>query len=552
MPTIPSGYKLYSADMYVYYYYFDAVTDGSLTVGAYQVMHSWKEYGLTWDIAAPDTNTYISSTRLSTGQMSGARGAYINSPQTTSFDVTAAAAAWYADPSTNNGIALKYESGTNISVILKTYEAGADHRSYFVITYVEESNISGVYKIKNANNGLYLDVTDGGTTAGTPMQQWSGTSTDNNLNQLFKITFVKTVGTTDPVNYYTIRPMTNSQMGLEAEFSGINRNATIESIWYKDNWSDLLYNHVWAISKNGNYYTIKNGRVDDNSYLTAPSNTTNGAAIYTSDTIYDTSKWIFEPYTGEPIEETHFFNNTSGLMVGEKFTFDAYMRSSSIGVNGPVQYSVTNSDGTATDKATINSLGVVNALKFGKINVRATYSGAPWIWYYTVDIFDMEHMIIYRTRNRERLGFADMSDNNDITPITAEDLLYGLKTKKELTEDPLNFKESDFGSDNNILSVSQRVEKIQALFNDYLSEDDVFRTILPEMLKHFVEGKGEDFSNSALTNEVKNHAKTEKYVNGVVDIVKEQISSFKGRIANLHYDEELWVQPAQRKRTRDS
>ena len=95
-------------------------------------------------MASPSTNTYISSTRLSAGPFSGSRGAYANSPKTVSFDVTSAAEAWYEGTSPNYGIALKYEGGTNSSVILKSCEAGSLYRAYYIITYTEPEIVSGV------------------------------------------------------------------------------------------------------------------------------------------------------------------------------------------------------------------------------------------------------------------------------------------------------------------------------------------------------------------------------------------------------------------------
>ena len=139
--------------------------------------------------------------------------AYEDSPRTTSFDITAAAASWYNGTANNQGIALEYEQGTTDTVMLKSYESGTAYRAYFIVTYTENT-LSGVYKIKNAQTGLYLDVKDGGYTDSTEMQQLSGTSTDNNRNQLFKISFVKTHGTSQQLNYYTIRSMTNSELGL--------------------------------------------------------------------------------------------------------------------------------------------------------------------------------------------------------------------------------------------------------------------------------------------------------------------------------------------------
>ena len=389
MPTLPDGCEFHAAKLYVYYYYYDKVTDGSLTAGAYQVLHSWSESGtsgLTWNMASPSTNTYISSTRLSAGPFSGSRGAYANSPKTVSFDVTSAAEAWYEGTSPNYGIALKYEGGTNSSVILKSCEAGSLYRAYYIITYTEPEIVSGVYKIKNAANGLYLDVDNGGATAGTRVQQWSTATEANKRNQLFKITFVQTYDTNTKLNYYTIRPMTNSALGLETALSG-SRNATISTMSVNDSWAELTGNQLWAISKDGSYYTLKNGMPSANSYLTAPASATNGEAVYTADSAGTTSQWILEPYTGEALNGVRKLSGALNLITGEELTYQICMYSSAVGVNGPVRYSVKNTDGTATDKATIEeSTGHLTALKPGQIKIRATYTGAPYIWFWTATI----------------------------------------------------------------------------------------------------------------------------------------------------------------------
>lgn len=412
MPSLPSGCSFYAANLYVYYYYYDSVTSGGLTAGAYQVMHSWSETGLTWDIAQPSTTTYISSTRLSTAYMSGSRSAYSSSPQTVSFNVTNAAASWYANSSTNYGIALKYESGTNASVILKSYEAGSDYRAYYVITYTEPQIVSGVYRIKNAQNGLYLNTANGGYAAGTKIQQYSESDGDADLSQLFKITFVQTVGATDQLNYYTIRPMTNNGMGLESSLSGTSRDVTIETMSTSDNWANLLYNHSWVISQSGSYYTIKNGRVSDTSYLTAPSNTTDGATVFTSDTITNYSKWIFEPYSDDSFDEVIWNDYPIRMIPGQTFWCDGDMYSSSIGVNGPVTYRVANTDYTDTDKATIDKFsGRLKANSVGTIKIGFTYQGSPWIWWRTVEV---EPSIegTYHFENKETSRFMQ-PDNQD-------------------------------------------------------------------------------------------------------------------------------------------
>lgn len=414
MPSLPEGCNLYAAKLNVYYYYYNSITDGVLTAGAYQVMNSWAESGsngLTWNMAQPNTTAYISSTRLSTCYMSGSNGAYLSSPKVASFDVTSAASSWYANSSANYGIALKYESGTNASVILKSYEAGSDYRAYFVVTYTEPQIISGVYRIKNAKNGLYLDITGGGYSTGTEIQQWSEAEAGFERNQLFKVTFVRTFGDSEQLNYYTIRPMTNNAMGLESPLSGTSRNVTIGTMSSSDDWNSILYKQSWAISKNGNYYTIKNGRVSVSSYLTAPSNTINGEPIFTSDSITDYSKWIFEPYTGEDLYGVAWTSYVSTLFVGERFSYGGIMYDQDVGKNGPLKYDVTNIDDSETDKATIDlDSGLLRAIKPGQVKVNITYDGAPRIW---SSIIEIKPNFVETLINKGCISFTDIKYTDD-------------------------------------------------------------------------------------------------------------------------------------------
>ena len=148
-----------------------------------------------------------------------------------------------------------------------------------------------------------------------------------------------------------------------------------------------MYNHLWAVDKEGSYYTLKNGHTTEASYLQTPANSTTGESVFTASSKGSTANWILEPYTGDPLQAANFTTYTSNMIVGEEFTFHARMYSSSIGVNGPVQYLVLNADGTATDKATINrSTGKIQALKPGEIRVGATFSGTTTYWYRTVTI----------------------------------------------------------------------------------------------------------------------------------------------------------------------
>ena len=250
---------------------------------------------------------------------------------------------------------------------------------------------NGVYRFKNAYNSKYMDTNSGGTTSGTSLVQWdyspyiNGDINEPNRNQLFKITFVRS---SSGEEFYTIRPMTNSGMGVETAMSSSSESsATIEAISTTDSWSNLLYNHMWRISISNGYYIIQNGYAGTANYLSCPVDFINGGNIHTQSDLGISSKWILEEYDGDAIEGIKEQETTDRLIPGEYCDFKVCMYSSTPGQNGPVTYSVVNSDGTTTNKATINSSsGYLSAINVGDIRVRVTYPNAPFVWLYNISI----------------------------------------------------------------------------------------------------------------------------------------------------------------------
>ena len=158
-------------------------------------------------------------------------------------------------------------------------------------------------------------------------------------------------------------------------------------------------------------------------------------------------------------------------------------------------------------------------------------------------IVNVDNMLIYRTRNRERLGFEDPGNINDTDPTTAEDLTYGSKSTQTMITNGTRIAMSDL---NNYTSISQRVTIIKNFFNSQINYDETFMEILSEMVDHFVDGTGTDYSNEALTSAVQSHSRTTSYVNSVVTLVKNYISKNRTAVGNLAYDENLWIQPIKR------
>ena len=390
-PTLPSGTTVMGGTLNVAYYYQNGES-GRRTIGAYQMTGYWSKSSVTYNSLYNQygSSLGISSTLLDFGVANASPSATSSSPKWITFDIDEAVESWY-NGTANYGIALKHMSGTpvntsgaTIGTVIVDSEANTPYTAYFTVKYLYEPLASGVYRLKSAYNGLYADIYEGYSDAGTQVIQWTSNSGDGQLNQMFKFTYLGIYG---DYHYYSIRPMVNSGLLLETPLSGANRNATIEAHSTNDSWSSLLYNHLWAVDKEGSYYTLKNGHTTEESYLQTPANSNTGAALFTSSSKGSTANWILEPYTGDPLQAANFTTYTSNMIVGEEFTFHARMYSSSIGVNGPVQYLVLNADGTATDKATINSsTGKVQALKPGQIRVGATFSGTTTYWYRTVTI----------------------------------------------------------------------------------------------------------------------------------------------------------------------
>lgn len=400
-PTIPNDATITSAYFHVAYYYYSNVTSNTLTAGAYMITAPWSEGDVTWNTANAYSNLGISTTQLSTASFPGYVGAYASTPEWVEFDVTSAVSAWHNGTS-NYGIAIKRISGTNSSVLLKSSNSGTTYRPYFTINYIDLS--IGVYKIKNKATGKYVDVTDSGTTAGTQLQQWSGTSNDGNRAQLFKITFIQHYDTYD---YFTIRPLTNCGQGINIPATG---TATVEVLQPEDDWIGTSWYQSIAIIDTGNYFAIKSGDSSNAQYLTAPSSGTNGTKLYTSSTISNSSEWTFEKYS-PTIDGVKFINFCYSLIPNETYTYQAVMYSSTIGRNGPVTYLVRNEDGSATDKATINTTtGQLTALKPGKIRVGATYSGTNIYWYQTLTIAE-DMSGTYFIKNNELNSYMQIDDD---------------------------------------------------------------------------------------------------------------------------------------------
>ena len=141
------------------------------------------------------------------------------------------------------------------------------------------------------------------------------------------------------------------------------------------------------------------------------------------------------------------------------------------------------------------------------------------------------------------MGFFDQNNIYDVTPIVAEDLTYGQKSTNVLISNGTSISYEDLHYNGTQLTVAERVTIIKNFFNSQVDYDPTFVNILSDMVDHFVDGSGSDYTNNALTAAVQTHSRTQSYVNGVISILNNYISENDGNVSGLVYDENLWTQP---------
>ena len=398
-PTLPAGSTLVSSNLYVNCYYVSYVTSKELTIGAYQVTSAWNPSTITWNSASQNTNFGISTTRLSSDVLKGDRGYYQDSPYRCSFDITAAVRSWLSLTS-NCGIALKYEEGTNTSACVRSLESGGGKGAYYTVTYRQAALANGVYYLKHPASGKYLDTKDGGYTDGSTLQAWQKTDYFNR-NQLYKITYAGAIGVH---NVYTIRPMTNCGLGLY--YDEMEKNGAENSIFLKKMLSaydqtvfrERQDGYLWILAESSGTYTIKNITTVPTNHLCMAVNSGNGTPIIPSGGGANTARWIPEAYT-EELNGFDWRSTTTRLLIDETFTFHGTMYHSDAGRNGPITYSVTDENKNSTDCAEINATtGKLTANKGGQVRVVARYPGAKWIYIYHLTIY-FEDGIIHTVRN---------------------------------------------------------------------------------------------------------------------------------------------------------
>ena len=200
LPELPENATISRATLNMYYYYY--VTSGSLDIGLYLVYVDWLESTLTWNVANQNTWMGIIPSQLGSATLTASSSITETTPGLASINVTDLVQAWYAGMD-NFGMALKYEGGSNGSVILKSWDAGEDTAAYYEITYTTSNLLinNGTYRIRNLEySDKYMQIDDQNTVVdGAFMELWDENDYDNQKwvfeylhNGYYKITSAET------------------------------------------------------------------------------------------------------------------------------------------------------------------------------------------------------------------------------------------------------------------------------------------------------------------------------------------------------------------------
>lgn len=168
--------------------------------------------------------------------------------------------------------------------------------------------------------------------------------------------------------------------------------------------------------------------------------------------------------------------------------------------------------------ATVNAYtGFVRAIQAGTATITVTTVDGGFTASCTVTVCKLK---IYQTKK------TFLFDENG---FLAEDLKYN------------DISTSDFSNIHSIDWSSYEFTDATKLQNKWeslckLTSTQPLQDIVLDMVEHFMEGTGEDYSNDTLTSKVKNHESTEEYIEAVKAKLNDVLSTYNGNISAFKYD----------------
>lgn len=324
MYNLPQGATVTSAYLYLPFYHTNAAQSSYTSVNAYRVLSSWDETSVTY-ATMPTLRTSYSDNSYFVASSSNS----VSSPGETSFYIKSEVVDWLANPSSNFGLAFKYQSG-NTTLRFLAYENGNAYPSLRVNYSYKLQD--GIYAFKSnyySNNWLSL-----GTNNGTNYIR-NITSTTSPVNsfertQLFKITHVSD-------DRYIIRSMHNNVLSFGISGSNIvvkniagsdNSVATADTILIE--WDGLGF----ILRPYGSSYCISAASTSQLSVVSANSATSR-------------ARWTFVKCTPATNADNDYNINISNpYYVGKSATFQPNSWTTVVGANQPIMQAQAN-DSTA-------------------------------------------------------------------------------------------------------------------------------------------------------------------------------------------------------------
>lgn len=380
-PTLPDNADVIQAFVDIPYYLTEELdsSDDYISAEIYEVTSSWNEYYTTWNNKPTKQPIYADGTTSTENSELYYDSAGATNPLYATFTVGYVVNSWYIENKDNYGFAIKLEENCTDTVNFIAREANQS-KATMTITYTLTSFEEGIYAIRNAFSYAHFEYTR--SSAPSPLYQSTSSITSSNLStsnleELFKISIHP------DTDGYIIRSMVDNSLVV---YPNINTYSPYVGFCDESD-SEISSYDIWNIDKNGNFYNISFS-TNTTTYYICSDSTSNYTDLTLTTNPSDTgAMWVFLEYTGADYEDVEMEEYPDTVYVGDEFQFDAYMRSTVIGHNGPVSYSISNPDNSTLTRALINTYtGEFTALKPGVVSIRVTYPGAPWVWLYNITI----------------------------------------------------------------------------------------------------------------------------------------------------------------------
>lgn len=476
--------------------------------------NEWTESTATWSSVSPNKI----STSLSSVTMSYAIGKALSTKHRYSFNITEAVKGWMTgNYNQNKGIIFKATS---------TLENGSTYDCRTIASYNRASNKPSLSVTYNSGNSAYQPIANAtyyinNKYSGNYLKYVSSTSVTGQsglLSSLGQYAQWEIVSVDDG---YVIRSKYDSTKYLAVPDSTSSSAVIVRNISDEEIPKACIWTITMAYGENG--YTIKNNY--NLKYLSTFGNGlfmdsvlgTSGTAIYNSK-VWRTANILYygntDSYNMRELSGNFSIDDMT-LSVGEEGTL-------SINKYFPNTIWSTISDFTYTGYSTAlvsinSSSGVVKAKKSGTAQITATHKVTGRKTTFDIDILSL---LIYQT-GRTYYNEADGS--------FADDMLYADMTESELCK--LSWiSESDFAD----CTVDDYQEYWENMCTDMFSTGDLEEVVL-DMIDHFMNGSGAEYSNELLTNAVIEHSSTIEYTEAIEEHFNTLMTTYSGDVVQLEY-----------------